>query len=110
MSNEVKKPRPHAELRKQWADDDELEIEYFCERAYKWVSANNPVWHPHTKYRVKPKPLVDKFRIVYETVGGYTDVTCQYYLSVEDFKNQHEHIRFNWVEIVETTKRLVEAE
>lgn len=110
MTEVVKKPRPHAELRKQWADDDKLEIEYFCESSDRWVVVTNPVWNPHTKYRVKPKPLVAKYRIIYETASGFADITNLHYLGVEDFKKQHEHLRFNWVEAVVSTKRLVEAE
>ena len=110
MTEVVKNPRPHAELRKLWADDDKLEIEYYCESVSRWIAVSDPYWHAYTQYRVKPKPLVAKYRIVYETASGYADVTCIYYLGVDDFKSQHEHLRFNWVEIVETTKRLVEAQ
>lgn len=110
MTEVTKKPRPHAELRKLYADDDKLEIEYYCDVSGQWGVVTDPRWFEKTKYRVKPKPLVSKYRIVYETASGYADVTCLYYLGVDDFKKQHEHLRFNWVDTVVSTKRLVEAE
>lgn len=53
-------PRAHAELIKQWADDDSLEIEYRSPGAESWSVATAPMWDPHTQYRIKQtKPSID---------------------------------------------------
>lgn len=54
------KPRKHAELIKQWADDDRLEIEVKLDSGENWGVAISPVWHNDCEYRIKPiKPSID---------------------------------------------------
>jgi hypothetical protein len=43
-------PRPHAELIKQWADDDSLIVEY--EALDSWREKYYHIWHPDTEYRL----------------------------------------------------------
>ena len=45
-------PRPHAELIKQWAEDDSIKIEQ--KGGGGWIPCNNPLWRPDSKYRIKP--------------------------------------------------------
>jgi len=40
-----------------WAGGAEIEIELQC----CWVYIDKPTWESHRKYRVKPKPDVEKF-------------------------------------------------
>ena len=47
-------PRPHAELIKQWADDDTLEIEYYYKSTACWYSTALPEWYHNSVYRIKP--------------------------------------------------------
>lgn len=48
-------PRPHAELIKQWADDDSLVIEGRCKiLGGVWMEAMSPNWYPDQEYRIKP--------------------------------------------------------
>ena len=48
-------PRPHAELIKQWADDEDCVVEFYSEGLNKWVFASTPPWLPEIEYRIKPK-------------------------------------------------------
>lgn len=54
----MSKPRKHAELIKQWADDDSLEIETWFNGA--WVYIESPCFLDNSEYRIKPtKPSID---------------------------------------------------
>ena len=48
-------PRPHAELIKQWADDEDCVVEYYSEGLSKWMPASTPAWDTGHKYRIKTK-------------------------------------------------------
>jgi hypothetical protein len=98
-------PRPHAELIKQWADDDSLEIEYLAPDNSDWQYASpKPLWNKTFKYRVKPK-TVPAWRVLYEFDGGF-DLTFGSYKSEEEFnnnmKNGEKFIKF----ILETEKQV----
>ena len=54
MSN----PRTHAELIKAWADG--AEIEWFYDGA--WISIGCPSFLERNKYRIKPQPIVVRYR------------------------------------------------
>lgn len=56
--------RKHAELIKQWADDDSLEFEVFIflpdYGEKQWVVDKKPEWLESLEYRIKPtKPSID---------------------------------------------------
>lgn len=51
-------PRPHAELIKQWADDDTLEIE--VKNGQHWTKVARPNWLPELKYQIKPTKPTEK--------------------------------------------------
>lgn len=79
-----KKPRPHAELIKQWADDDSLEIE--VSSGADWYVTKNPEWHEEQQYRIKPKK-VTKWKWAYNS--GKTDttlITTDYFASEDELK------------------------
>ena len=50
----VPTPRPHAELIKQWAEDDTVEIEFYSTRCNGWEVTSEPGWYLHVGYRIKP--------------------------------------------------------
>lgn len=52
--------RKHAELIKQWADDDSLEIEVRLYDDEDWEVVDCPSWKDECEYRIKPtKPSID---------------------------------------------------
>lgn len=54
------KARKHAELIKQWADDDSLEIEVRIQDSDDWAVICGPSWGGACEYRIKPtKPSID---------------------------------------------------
>jgi len=46
--------RKHAELIKQWAEDETLEIECL-QTSGEWYPVPNPYWNISVEYRIKPK-------------------------------------------------------
>lgn len=87
----TKKPRPHAELIKQWADDDSLEIESKSKLGEDWYIVDKPQWHEQQLYRIKPK-TVTKWKWVYETSMNSVAVTGMYYTEEEfctEYKTPH---------------------
>jgi hypothetical protein len=54
MTTTERKPRPHAEVIKAWADG--AKVEYFCIHTQKWLGASTPSWSQPTLYRIKPEP------------------------------------------------------
>lgn len=46
-------PRPHAELIKQWADDEDCVVEVKINN--KWLVVGEPSWLDIYQYRIKPK-------------------------------------------------------
>lgn len=52
----AKTPRPHAEMIKQWADDDSLKVEWQPKGGTGWTTVD-PSWNPHGQYRFKKDNL-----------------------------------------------------
>ena len=103
VETSTKKPRPHAELIKWWADDDSLEIESRSELGESWYPVDKPQWHEQQLYRIKPKPkTVTKWKWAYNT--GKTDTTIltgEYFADEEELKkyrNGHvaKAIKLDW--------------
>lgn len=62
----MNKPHKHAEMIKAWADGKT--IQYFAPDGAEWVdlSSNGSIgWYEKYEYRIKPKPVVKKWRWVY---------------------------------------------
>lgn len=99
----TKNPRPHAELIKQWADDDSLEIEVYCEVTETWIGVNNVIWSECNDYRIKPK-TVTKWKWAYNS--GQTDasiLTGNYFADEEELKKYYngkvaKAIKLDWTE------------
>lgn len=45
---------PHYDTIVAWAEGKA--IQWYDERAEKWEDRCNPMWHPLSKYRIKPEP------------------------------------------------------
>jgi hypothetical protein len=97
-------PRPHAELIKQWADDDSLEVQFKGHNSGKWLDSPIPSWSKDYEYRIKPK-TVPAWRVLYEFDGEF-DLTAGHYKTEEEFygwlDNGEKFIRF----ISETEKQV----
>ena len=98
-------PRPHAELIKQWADDDSLEIEFREDICQPWEDTYQPAWIQGHQYRIKPK-TVPAWQVLYELDGDF-DLTAGHYKTEEEFNSKmrcgEKFIRF----ILETEKQVV---
>lgn len=81
VSTSTKKPRPHAELIKQWADDSTLVIE--VSSGADWYVTKNPEWHEEQQYRIKPK-TVTKWKWAYNTGKSDTTLITTDYFADED--------------------------
>ena len=96
-------PRLHAELIKQWADDDSLVVQ-FKGRHGAWLDSSSPSWSNDYEYRFRPE-TVSAWRVLYEYDGDF-DLTLGYYKTEEEFnskmKNGEKFIRF----ILETEKQV----
>ena len=99
-------PRPHAELIKQWADDDSLEIEFREDICECWQDTYQPVWIPGHQYRIKPK-TVPAWRVLYEYDGEF-DLTSGYYKTEEEF-NSKMGCGGKFVRFIPETEKQVEA-
>lgn len=87
-------PRAHAELIKQWADDDSLEIEYWSPGLNSWQPAETPTWEPTTKYRLKPtKPSIDWSQVApeYKWLARDASSLCGYL-----YKNKPHKDKGSW--------------
>ena len=99
-------PRPHADLIKQWADDDSLEIECRTNSHSSWVDVEEPVWSARYEYRIKPK-TVPAWRVLYEYDGEF-DLTLGHYKTEEEF-NSKMGCGGKFVRFIPETEKQVEA-
>lgn len=82
----TKNPRKHAELIKQWADDDSLQIQVYCEVPKTWIDISNILWSEHNEYRIKPK-TVTKWQWAYTTGrSSVTAISKDYYATEDEVK------------------------
>ncbi|MEW5249923.1 hypothetical protein [Microbulbifer discodermiae] len=65
------RPRPHAELIKQWAEDDSLVIEG-RQRFGDWKEVD-PLWWPDWEYRIKPEVDVEALKADHERVLSHIE-------------------------------------
>jgi len=71
-----KKPHKHAELIKQWADGESIQL-LRCDGS--WGDTINPDWDESIRYRVKVEPVIDVIFFVYREgqywkAGSHIDV------------------------------------
>lgn len=94
----TKNPRKHAELIKQWADDDSLEIQVYCEVHKAWIDISNIIWSEYNDYRIKPK-TVTKWKWAYKYNYGGEDIT-QNHCSEEDLSKEYpldsKYVKLEW--------------
>jgi hypothetical protein len=81
----MKNPRKHAELIKQWADDDSLVIEVKSSTG-DWLKTTSPWWSEDEKYRIKPEVINYRVALFDNGVSAANDYeTSQEYESLDSF-------------------------
>lgn len=98
IQTSVKNPRPHAELIKQWADDDSLEIEFSIDGGQSWRLTTEPCWNGQYLYRMKPK-TVTKWKWAYKHKRGGEDITrghCSEEDLAEEYPLGSEYVKLEW--------------
>jgi hypothetical protein len=91
------KPRPHADLIKQWADDASLEVQVKMGLMEDWYTTTNPAWLKKYEYRIKPK-TVPAWQVLYKQNEDFY-ISNGHYSSKEEFtrigvNKDKEFIRF----------------
>jgi hypothetical protein len=76
-------PRPHAELIKQWADDDSLVVQVKMGLMEDWFNTTNPAWLKEYEYRFKPK-TVPAWQVLYKQNQDFY-ISNEHYISKEEF-------------------------
>ena len=71
MCTEERKPHPHAEVIKQWADGGIVQFFSVIDNCWKDCADNATMFHRDSKYRIKPEPIktIGYRRYVYR-LGG----------------------------------------
>ena len=96
------KPHVHADCIKAWADG--ATIEFFNSALGEWRIAPSPRWVAHTKYRVKPKEKVKKWKYVirYDRTNRL-EVSGNYYSSGDEANDKLYY--YTAVEKIEATMK-----
>ena len=50
-------PHKHRDVIIAWANGEEIEVKGFIFGKETWTRIENPLWHPESEYRVKPKTI-----------------------------------------------------
>lgn len=99
MTTKVKKPRWHAELIKQWAEDDSLIIETQMPSGI-WKVTSDPMWLPDAGYRIQRR-RVTKWKWALQDEFGDT-VLPTLWLSEEEllkvYPNGKHYMKLVWTE------------
>lgn len=107
MNNEIttnskgKVPHKHTELIKKWADGTEIQVK---ERfSTQWTDCKTPSWVNDLEYRVKPKPMIRKYRYALKFANEHlATVTLSYYKDSEELKHALYGWHMDWFERLET--------
>jgi hypothetical protein len=81
----------HADVIIAWANGAKVQN---SENGIDWYDCvGSPGWSPCTKYRVKPKPLVKKWRWVISDIRNdqYFSISSEYFSDQSDFLKKHMH-------------------
>ena len=109
MCEEKKVPLVHAEVIKAWADGAQIQcLHQDGPWEGSWMDCD-PMWHPKSKYRVKPKPPVKKWRFVYQSRNGVVTVTAEHYTN-QDIGRMVESNGWRYNFPIPFTEILVDAE
>jgi hypothetical protein len=100
-------PRPHAELIKQWADDDSLEIEFREDISQGWEDTYQPAWIQDHQYRFKPKTVL-AWQVLFENKYGEYELTLAHYKSEQEFYT-HLNSGQKFICFVPETEKQIEA-
>jgi hypothetical protein len=76
MTTIERKPHPHAEVIKAWADGHETEM--WDGVLNEWVPLDRPTWYSEVNYRVKPEPKKPTtwYQVVYRNELGDADISA----------------------------------
>lgn len=97
MTSKVKTPRPHAELIKQWVDDDSLIIETKMPSGI-WKVTSDPMWLPNADYRIQCE-RVTKWKWVLQDEFGDTVFPIGWFSEQEflsEFPCSVDHTKLEW--------------
>lgn len=96
MTSKVKNPRQHAELIKQWADDDSLIIETQMPSGI-WKVTSDPMWRPNADYRIQRRKVI-KWQWVFKNRHGDPEVSFDWYCDegVKKFKDLENFTKLEW--------------
>lgn len=97
MTSKVKNPRWHAELIKQWADDDSLIIETQMPSGI-WKVTSDPMWLPSAGYRIQRRK-VTKWKWVFQNKFGDTVFPTYWFSEQEllsEFPCSMNHMKLEW--------------
>lgn len=99
------KRHKHADLIIAWANGAEIQA-YRDGTWIDWDSPYGPTWDPGILYRIKPKPPVKKYLIVYLVRGSRrASITDTYWESIQEYKNYYARITFDFVEAIQATEK-----
>ncbi len=93
-------PHKHAALIKAWADGAQIQI--LVDGRWQDCTRDGiaPSWYPAYIYRIKPKPMIKKYRYVV-SCGEHdlgAEVTTRYYESSSEVPGRHA-VRLDWTMI-----------
>jgi|SRR6185369_2838603 len=103
------KRHKHADLIIAWANGAEIETKTGLS---EWSRVVSPAWSLDQDYRIKPKPPVKKYRVVFHKKGTFSpQVTEGYYESVGDYLHTYNKTldNYHWIQIVESSMKEFQA-
>ena len=101
------KPHVHKDVIIAYANGAEIEFK----STEGWVKCANPSFYPFHEYRVKPRPLVKKYRwVVASPVSTLLQVTEGVYASAEEFKERNTCSNMRAIQKVDSTMIEVEGD
>jgi hypothetical protein len=96
------KRHKHADLIIAWANGAEIQ---FLNQFGKWQDTV-PSWSTTCDYRIKPKPSVKKYLLVYLVRGALrASVTDTYWESIQQYENYYPSVTFDFVEAIQATEK-----
>ncbi len=73
----------HHDVIVKWAQG--YPIQWLCDGCWLDLGSGNPGWGCGYEYRVKPKPVIKKYRVLYKDTYGDFCISDGYYKTLGDF-------------------------
>lgn len=102
-------PHVHQKLINIWATDPTIRFEYRVENASPDVwhkCGDQPMWRPYHTYRIKPKPQVPLYLMVYCDRYNKMGFSTNYYKDEEDFRKHNISRDDKWVLKLPATEKM----